>query len=294
MQKRIEADAIHLDIYGNPVNDHTRYLSPANMDAYSQLMDKAEQLAGSDMLSLQHIQALRLTQEYVYLQQAKFFGKDQHGVFEKNAAGKFVVKAGLRKRVEQFVTMCSRAGVKELSEGGISPSTYAAQWQQIFRKGAQDNIAANATVKLVYPYAPEYPSKRERTLVDETPGYEDFSYNWLCFYDVPMEATVDMGSVKTVSSITMHFLEDARHWIFRPSVVSVEVSGDGIGYRPVNIITSKMPEEDYTVNFLPFRFTVNESLRYIRVKAANWPSLPTWRYHKFKKPMIACDEIWVE
>jgi hypothetical protein len=109
-----------------------------------------------------------------------------------------------------------------------------------------------------------------------------------------MEATVDMGSVKTVSSITMHFLEDARHWIFRPSMVSVEVSGDGIGYRPVNIITSKMPEEDYTVNFLPFRFTVNESLRYIRVKAANWPSLPTWRYHKFKKPMIACDEIWVE
>jgi len=294
LQKNVRNSSTSLDIYGNPVNDNAGYLSPENMEAYSQLMDKAEQLVENDPSSFRHIQAIRLSQEYVYLQQAKFYGKDPHGAFEKNSDGAFIVRSGLSKRVERFTAMCIDAGVKEFSEGGISPAKYASQWQAIFETGPGKNLAVNAAVKLAYPYAPEYPSKKERTLVDETPGYEDFSYNWLCFYGVPMEASVDLGTIKKVTAISMHFLEDARHWIFRPSGVSVEVSGNGISYHALNTIINKMSEEDYTVNFMPFRFPINDSIRYIKVKATNWPSLPVWRYHKYKKPMIACDEIWVE
>ncbi|MES2328256.1 MAG: DUF4838 domain-containing protein [Bacteroidota bacterium] len=294
LQKNISVNNTSLDIYGNPVNDHAGYLSPQSMDVYSQLMDKAEQLVENDQPSLTHVRAIRLSQEFVYLQQSKFFGKDPHGLFQKTASGEFTICAGLPKRIERFFAACKEFGVKELSEGGISPENYDTEWRSILNTGPKNNLAANASVKLTYPFASEYPSKRERTLVDETPGYGDFSYNWLCFYDVPLEATVDMMSLKKVNTITLNFLEDARHWIFRPSAIGIEVSADGLQYHALETVTQQMPEEDYSANFLPFRFTINENIRYIRVKAANWPRLPAWRYHKYKKPMIACDEIWVE
>lgn len=294
LKTNIRAKGTRLDIYGNPVNDHDGYLSPENMDAYSRLMDQAEQLVQMDHTSWQHVQAIRLSQEFVYLQQAKFYGKDPHGLFHKNENAEFVLRPGLPQRIKKFTAMCKEMGVKEISEAGISPEKYETQWQAIINKGPQNNLAVNATVRLSQSYALEYPSKKERTLVDETPGYEDFSYNWLCFYGAPMEAIVDMGSLKKVNAISMHFLEDPRHWIFGPSGVSVEVSMDGINYHTLNAFSNKMPDENYTVSFLPFRFAVNDDIRYIKVKAENWPALPTWRYHKYKKPMIACDEIWVE
>ncbi len=283
-----------LDIYGNPVNDHNGYLSPGNMNVYSDLMDKAEQLTENDSASYHHIQMLRLTHEYVYLQQSKFFGRDLHGIFEKDASGKFVLKERLPKRVQQFIAICKEANVKEFSETGISPEKYMQQWLEIFHTKPKDNLAADAAVHLTYPFASEYPAKLERTLVDETPGYADFSYNWLCFYGVPMEAMIDMGSEKKVKDISIHFLEDARHWIFRPSEINVEVSADGIQYVKLKTVSNKIPAEDYSINMLPFHFSVNETVRYIKVRAANQPALPGWRYRKNKKPMIACDEIWVE
>jgi hypothetical protein len=294
LNKNLSANNTQLDIYGNPVNDYTGYLSPQNMDAYSQLMDKAEQLAEADKLAYQRVHTMRLSQEYVYLQQSKFFGKDRHGVFQKNNEGTYVIRPGLEQRVERFTDLCKEMGVKELSEGGISPEKYKTEWKSIITAGPKTNLAANSVVQLSYAFVPEYPSKKERTLVDETPGYADFSYNWLCFYGVPLEAVIDMGAIKKVNTISATFLEDARHWIFRPASVSVEISADGIQYRSVNIISSQTPEEDYTIGVLPFRFTVNDNIRYIRVNAANQPALPAWRYHKYKKPMLACDEIWVE
>lgn len=294
LQTKIRSSATHLDIYGNPVNDHNGYLSPENMDLYSLLMDKAEQLVENHPQFYSHVQALRFSHEFVVLQQAKFFGKDQHGIFRKNGDGKFVTHPGLPTRVARFVGLAEELGVKEFSEGGIGPAKYAIQWNKIFAAGPGYNLAANASVKIIYPFAPEYPAKKERTLVDETRGYEDFSYNWLCFYGVPMEVTVDLGSAKKVNSVRVHFLEDARHWIFRPSAISIETSVDGLHFQPLDQVTYNMPGEDYSVNFLPVFFSVNNTIRYLRVKAANWPALPPWRFHKYKKPMIACDEIWVE
>jgi hypothetical protein len=37
-----------------------------------------------------------------------------------------------------------------------------------------------------------------------------------------------------------------------------------------------------------------EQARYIRVTTTNLQSLPEWRYKDGKKPMIACDEVYVQ
>ena len=294
LDTRLKAGKVDLDIYGNPVNNHADYLSPENLDGYSQLMDEAERAAAGDRLVQERVARIRLSQDYVVLQQAKFFGKEKHGIFTQDDAGNFFVKPTLPAKTKKFETASLAAGVKTLAEGGITPTQYRQDWMRILETKPVTNLAANAVVKLTYPFAPEYPSKAERTLTDETPGYEDFSYNWLCFYGVPMEAAVDMGSVKHVQSVTLRFLEDGRHWIFHPARVSLEVSDNGRDYRNIKTVDCAMPEESYQVDYLKVRFELTGSYRYIRVQALNWPSLPAWRYHKYKKPMIACDEILVE
>jgi len=283
-----------LDIYGNPVNDHNGYLSPERINAYSGLMDRAETAVQHDPLVLQRLRRIRLSQEFVVLQQSRFYGTEQHGIFERHADGTYQVKARWPARVSRFVQDCKDAGVHWLAEDAIAPAAYEQEWQRIFRAGVRNNLAVGAAVSLQYPFVPEYPAKKEATLADQTPGYEDFSYNWLCFYGVPMVATIDLHTVQPVSSVSLRFLEDARHWIFGPASVQAEVSMDGIHYTSLEILPGKHLEEDFSVRDAGFTFHPHQSIRYLRVTAIPISVLPSWRYSKTKKPMLACDEVWVE
>lgn len=294
IEKGLTKSGTNLSIYGNPINDHASYLSPFALSEYYGYLDEAEKLTETDSSSLQHIKFLRMSLDYVSLQQAKFFGKDKQGIYRLTKHGDFVIDSAIVKKIFFFNRLCKAAKVNLLSEGGIGPDKYWLQWQELLATPAKKNLAAGAAIRYTHPFTNEYPAKRERTLVDETPGYADFSYNWQCFYGVPMEVNMDMGEVKNISTITLHFLEDARHWIFRPARVSVAVSEDGTSFQPLKIIESTLPKEDYAVNFIPFLFKVDARARYVKVVATNWPALPDWRYNNNKKPMIACDEIWVE
>jgi hypothetical protein len=229
----------------------------------------------------------------VVLQQARFFGIEKYGIFEQKGS-KWEAKPQIRQMVDRFVATCKKAGVTELSEGGPSPDAYKAEWDAIFAAGVTPTIATGATVKLQYPNVPDYPAKGTKTLVDGTSGYNDFSYNWLCFYGTDMVATIDMGAAKNISGMKMHFLDDPRHWIFVPSSVVVEVSDDGVIYRPFASFTEPMPDEHYEVTVKPYAAEAKARARFIRVTAKNIPALPSWRQHDSKKPMLACDEIFVQ
>ncbi|RPE13297.1 DUF4838 domain-containing protein [Chitinophaga lutea] len=284
-----------LDIYGNPVNEYNTFLSPMHMDKYSQLLDKAEAAVEGNATLHERVERIRLTQEYVYLQQARFYGIEQHGIFERQGNG-WIVRPGLADRIRRFTANSKAAGVKELSEGGPSPDAYAKEWEKILADGVRSNKALRATVHLQSAPAPEYPAKGPQTLTDGNPGYTDFSYNWLCFYGEPLSAVVDLGKPVAFTNVSLTFLEDARHWIFRPSKMQVWVSDDGKNYRSLGVVNNVMPEEDYTVQRLQYRFDHKGggSARYLKLTADNWPQLPEWRFRAHKKAMIACDEVWVE
>lgn len=294
LQKNVAQSGTNLDIYGNPVNDHRGYLSPFALSQYEGWLQSALALTVEDSISHHRIQKIKLSTDFVRLQQARFFGKEKEGMFKPDGKGNYILQPELPGKVHRFIQLCEVAGVRELSESGTGLQQYQHQWDSILSLPHRKNLAAGAGMQFVHPFVPEYPAKRERTLVDETPGYEDFSYNWLCFYNVPMETVMDMGSTKKINSITLRFLEDARHWIFRPSGVQVGLSKDGIHYRFLPVIKTSQPKENFSVNFIPFGFKVKTTVRFIKIRATNFSSLPEWRYDSNKKPMIACDEIWVE
>lgn len=55
-----------------------------------------------------------------------------------------------------------------------------------------------------------------------------------------------------------------------------------------------MTEEHYEVAVKPFAAEAKARARFVRVTAKNIPVLPSWRQHDSKKPMLACDEIFVQ
>lgn len=297
VQEKMLASKRKLDIYGNPVNEWKTYLSPELIDQYGTLFDKAEGAAEGNPEFANRVMKARLPLEYTVFQQARFYGIEKHGIFVKGNSGKWEVKPKFETRVAAFVANCKKAGVTELSEAGPArkPDEYLTEWKEIFNAGVTPTKALDARVTLQYPFAEDYPAKGNRTLIDGTPGYKDFSYNWLCFYGVPMVATIDLGQVQTVSKVKMHFLDDPRHWIFLPSKISVEVSKDGVAYHSIAELSAAANEEHYEVavkEYVAQKGT--EQARYVRVTANNLAALPGWRYRENKKAMIACDEIYVQ
>lgn len=298
INKALSSSHTNLDIYGNPINDHGGYLSPEFMDAYSALMDKAESVSENDPVLHQRVMRLRLAQEYTFLQQSRFYGTGPHGIFFKNAQGAWVVKSGFSNRINRFVTDCKNSGVIELSEGGMTPEEYSKEWNEILHNGVRTNLAGQSKVTLAFPPIPDFLKNSPAILTDSKPGYRDFSYNWLCFYDSPMIATLDLSTERTVHSISLDFLYDPRHWYFLPESVEVYGSVDGKEFTLIGQAGNVLKEvEDFTVEKKEYRFKNPQTgykIRYVKVKALNQQQLPFWRMHKTKRPMLACDEVWVD
>jgi len=199
--------------------------------------------------------------------------------------------------VQRFVEQCKQAGVKILAENGISPDAYQREWDTLFARKWVNSLAFRAPVKLLNPYAPEYPANKEQTLTDGVTGTNDFSANWLFIYGKDLVATIDLGANKTIQQISTHFLQDARHYIFNPVTVLVESSADGVNFT--SVASQQLPQlkaEDYTVqiNDCYIRFTAVQA-RYVRVTARCLPVIPAWRGAPGNKlAAVCCDEVYVE
>ena len=298
MHERMKASKRKLDIYGNPESEYNTWLSPDNIDQYSQLLDKAEAEAEKNPVWQERLTRCRLSLDYAVYQQARVFGIEKYGVFVKDDKGKWVVKPRFSEKINAFVTNCNKAGVKEMSEDGAKPDQYLAEWDSIFAKGVTPSKIVGAKVELKFPFAGDYPAKGVRTLVDGNPGYKDFSYNWLCFYGVPMVATIKPDAPVSCTSVKLHFLDDPRHWIFPPDSISLELAINGAEFQPAGSLAIPQEPEHFDVRIpeyvIPIKLKKKETITGIRITAKCPATFPAWRDSDKKKPMIACDEIFAD
>jgi len=101
---------------------------------------------------------LRLPLEYTVLQQPLFFGTQKHGYLVRDGEGGYKPDPRGPARVHRFVEACQKAGVKALSEGGLSPAAYGHQWDSVLATPWQANLAFAAKVSLQYPNSEDYPA----------------------------------------------------------------------------------------------------------------------------------------
>lgn len=285
---------VPLDIYGNPVNNRHDFLSPAAIEQYSRLLDEAEKAVEGNAQFSERVYNARLPLEYTVLQQARLYGTDKHGYLVPSGNG-YAPAPQWAGRVERFVRQANRAGVKELSEGGLAPDAYLQEWQTLLARPWTPSLAFGKKVTLLHPFTPEYTAKKEATLTDGLTGGADFALNWLFVYGNDLVATIDLGGRKDIRKVKINFLQDARHNIFLPTHLLVETSADGQAWQTMS--RQAIPpaeEEDFSARVAPFQPDVQPtSARFLRVTAKCLTDMPDWRGNN-KKPAICADEIVVQ
>ncbi len=283
-----------LDIYGDPIREWNTWLSPAQIEKYSDILDEATKKAEKNPEFSKNIEAERLALDYAVIQQARFYGLEKYGLFTRSD-NTWAIRPGFKDKVERFLNAARRADVKILAEGGHTLESYAKEWDDVFRQGPIIHDAIGSDVKPVIPFSNEYPGKGARGLTDGSRGYNNFQYNYVGWYGTDMEVVLDLGEVREIGGLSAGFLEDQRHWAFLPLDITLDVSEDNSSYKNAGRINPSPLEENYTTDTHRFslNFATPVSARYIRLKAKNLEQLPKWRAVPNRKSWLFCDEIAV-
>ncbi|MBS7290463.1 MAG: hypothetical protein KIG56_07790, partial [Bacteroidales bacterium] len=103
---------------------------------------------------------------------------------------------------------------------------------------------------------------------------------------------------KDISLIGAGFCQDARSWIWMPRYVEFYVASEDKEFRKVGRIDSSTDPEDYEVQTHDISLSLSNSdgsaIRYIKVFAKNFGTIPEWHPGHGGEGFIFIDEIWVK
>lgn len=286
-QKNSNAD---LDIYSGPVQSRNTFLSPEAMNQYDQLLEEAIEAVDGDLTLESRIHKLRLALEFVFFEQSKFYGKDQHGMFIINEKGEKEVKKGLNERVRKFAETCNQFGIYELSEDGLSPDKYYEDWLEI-AKETTTHLGEKIQVNFLTAPAAGFTGKGGYGLVDGIRGHTDYNINWIGWYGTNPEIELITNNLE-FNQLKINFLNNQRHWIFLPKKILIY----GFKKKKWNLINEKKIvnlTKDYTVKTSQIEIRDKNFSNFEKIKLIieNQEELPVWRKRKLKKPMVMIDEI---
>ncbi|WP_047548246.1 GH92 family glycosyl hydrolase [Psychroserpens sp. Hel_I_66] len=159
-------------------------------------------------------------------------------------------------------------------------------------------IDPNLSISLETEFANQYNAGGNEALIDGVIGTQDFrTGTWQGYHNEDLIATVDLGSLKPISNITINFLQNQGAWIFYPTQVELLLSKDGKSFtsiETINIDTAKR-NEDVLIRNIAFNFS-SENYRYVKIIAKKMGELPTWHlgYPHDGRSWIFADEISIK
>ncbi len=151
------------------------------------------------------------------------------------------------------------------------------------------------TIDFEYPFSTKYSALGKLTLGDGVFGSEDNIHeNWLGFEGVDMLANIDLGEAKSISKVSIDFLQAIKSWIFLPEYIEISISNDGKSYHPIAKLENKIPqiEKESGPHLFELEFS-NKQTRYVRITAKNIAECPEWHQGAGGKAWLFVDEIVV-
>jgi hexosaminidase len=150
---------------------------------------------------------------------------------------------------------------------------------------------------VVYEKAPSkyYPANGPNSLTDGIRGKAAAGKFWHGFSGTDLIATVDMGTVKEISSISLGCFQNYGDWIFFPSSVSFEFSEDGKEFFAAGTVKNDISAEARGAQMKDFvvKFPVKKA-RYVRVTGKVIEACPPGHPGAGKPGWLFADEIVVE
>jgi predicted alpha-1,2-mannosidase len=151
----------------------------------------------------------------------------------------------------------------------------------------------NWSVKLNTPYEQQYDGGGAPGLIDGITGSTNWRKgNWQGYQKTDMDAVIDMQEMRTISQLTVGFLQDVGSWIVAPKEVIIEVSADGNRFTKVFSIENFLPVEDKKVQVKNIEASFTPAAaRYVRVRAIQFGKMPAWHEGAGGDTHIFTDEI---
>ena len=157
------------------------------------------------------------------------------------------------------------------------------------------HAALNRPVTLATPPDPRYPGRGPAGLVDGRLALADYhDPQWMGFSGVDLEAVIDLGSVQHVTSAGVRCLHFVEGGIYLPREVQLEVSDDGVAFRPASRVQPALaPGESGPVEAWLSADALDLRARYLRVRAQNLGTIAAGMPGAGKPAWLFVDELVV-
>jgi predicted alpha-1,2-mannosidase len=159
-------------------------------------------------------------------------------------------------------------------------------------------IDPSLSITLESEFANQYSAGGNDALIDGIRSTKNYrTGSWQGFHDTDLIATVDLGSQKAVSSVTVNFLQDQGAWIFYPTEVTCFVSKDNKSFTalPTKKINAAERNGDLEIETVAFDIP-NGDYKYVKIAAKKLGKVPEWHlgYPMDGRSWIFVDEISVQ
>jgi predicted alpha-1,2-mannosidase len=144
-------------------------------------------------------------------------------------------------------------------------------------------------------YDPQYAGGGDEALVDGRKGAADFRLGaWQGYHGVELSATLDLGTVKSVETVSLGCLQDNNSWIFFPDTVSFSFSEEGEEYTWTILVRPPVGPEDPQLRRHEFECVPGGfRARSIRVRAVGLGRCPAWHKGAGEPAWLFADELTV-
>jgi hexosaminidase len=163
---------------------------------------------------------------------------------------------------------------------------------------AQQNFVMHKAIgrNVVYanPVSRYYMADGPNSLTDGVRGTSEVGKYWHGFAGKDLVATIDLGKLSPVQTITLGCLQHYRDWIMMPQWVSFEVSEDGDQFTEVAKLLNDVSLQNQAFVIKDFTASFPErKARFIRVTAKKLDALPKGHPGEGQPAWIFADEIIV-
>ena len=157
-------------------------------------------------------------------------------------------------------------------------------------------VRNDMAIKIMSRYNPQYNAGGDKGLIDGKRGTVNWrSGGWQGYQDTDFTAVVEILDPKEIHEIGAGFCQDARSWIWMPRYVEFSVSEDGENFVPVGRVDNTVDPQDYEVQVHDLSVQAPAGpVRFIKVFAKNFGTIPEWHPGAGGEGFIFIDEIWVK
>lgn len=142
----------------------------------------------------------------------------------------------------------------------------------------------------------QYTAGGPQALIDGQKGDVEWRKGkWQGYQDQDVELLLTLPKAMNLKGAGMNFLQDQRSWIMMPHDLEIWYSLDGVQFEQVGLVSPKTVDnlEDNVIETLRINH-VPKMVKYIKMIAHKYGSLPAWHPGKGEPAFIFTDEIWLD